>query len=74
MIILLTAQHLKVIIISLVLERLEYIMVLYQSSPWSPVHRPLYKWFECGNAKYTEWIVQKFGLHIGSNSVLSRDS
>ena len=71
--ILLTAQHLKAIIISLVLEISEYIMILYKSSPWSPVHRPLYKWFECGNAKYTEWIVLKFGLHIGSNSVLSRD-
>ena len=78
--ILLTAQHLKVIIISLVLERLGYILILYQSSPWYPVHRPLsaihhllHKWFKCGNSKYTGWIVQKFGSHIGSNSVLSRD-
>ena len=75
-----TAQHLKVIIISLVSERLGYIMVLYQSSPWSPVHCPLsvihhllYKWFECGNSKETGWIVLKFGPHIGSNSVPSRD-
>ena len=75
-----TAQHLKAIIISLVSERLGYIMVLYQSSPWFPVHHPLsaihhllYKWFECGNSKETGWIVLKFGSHIGSNSVPSRD-
>ena len=74
-----TAQHLKAINVSLVSERLGYIMVLYQSSPWSPVHRPLsaihhllYKWFEYGNSKETGWIVLKFGSHIGS-SVPSRD-
>ena len=74
-----TAQHLKAIIISLVSERLGYIMVLYQSSPWFPVHRPLsaihhllYKWFEYGNSKETGWIVLKFGSHIGC-SVPSRD-
>ena len=41
--------------------------------PLSAIHHLLYKWFECGNSKETGWIVLKFGSHIGSNSVPSRD-